>query len=431
MPPPEGKITQAEFVKRLKAKIPELASFPEHEVWKYALDEDPSILAKVYTPDDAAADEQARLKESSKYPGVISPEQWAQHPNLKKFTSSVVDTIPGLAGLAGGVLGTGATPGLGTAIGFGTAYGAGRGARDLIAQSMGLEPGTTPVDKALNIGGETLFAATVPGAIESVLHPIETSRLAAARLANVGKALTPSRWRAGGFDFGDPLRAWAEGGKKIDPFVRPSWQVQPPFPPEPVDPSPLRPTGTGSPTSLPPEPPLPWRANQPTPPKGLSPTGTSTPPAPASSEPLTFGVGGPKVRVPGASGTGVPSAPVSNEPTPWSMKVKESPIGPTTTPSAPSSGGTIIHGNEERMYRDAWDIPTVHKLMEEGWETGGKDASGKVFMKRPITTPKKTSSIKPIIQHSPSTGKVRGSTDGGMTWRYSNDEGNTWNEEDV
>ncbi len=111
------------------------------------------------------------------------PTGWAAHPNLASVARGALGTLPALGAIAGGVM---AAPGLSTglpglaleagAVGLGA--GAGRGARDLIAEGIGLDKPTSPASKALRIGVDTALAggtqAVLPGVIEAVKTPLRT-----------------------------------------------------------------------------------------------------------------------------------------------------------------------------------------------------------------------------------------------------------------
>lgn len=116
--------------------------------------------------------------------GAKEPSGWDAHPNVKSFVRGALDTLPAVGAATGGIL---AAPSLATglpglvteAAAVGLGAGAGRGARDLIAEKIGLEPTTTPTEKALRIGGETAIGAgtqaVVPGLLEAVKTPLKTA----------------------------------------------------------------------------------------------------------------------------------------------------------------------------------------------------------------------------------------------------------------
>ena len=373
MPTPAGKISQAEFVKQLKQRMPELAKYPDRIVMERVIAANPDVKDKVYTPDDAAADEQKRLMgEANK--GTA-------------FTRSVLDALPGIGGIVGGIASTPETLGAGTLPGIALGTGAGRGLRDIAAQMLGLED-TTPVEKAGNITMDSLLAATVPGVIEGVAHPIKSSRIGAGMAAKPLSVLTPKRWRVGGFDFGEPLQAWAKGGaSEMDPHVRPSWQIQSPFPEEPTNPIP-RPTTTGF------EGPLP------------------------SSEPTDatlYGRARPNVQ--GPSSTSMSSdVPLPNKPIPntFEQPPRPKPSGSTRTPW----GSTVPLSDEPTPF--SAKKPSSASGPVEAGTTVKPDMSGKLNV---------TGDMKPIIQVDSNTGTMRGSVDGGKTWKYTVDNGKTWTEE--
>jgi|SRR5580765_4733458 len=348
MPAPEGKISQAQFLQNLKARNPELTRFPDNAIMARVYAANPDVREKIYTPDDAAVDEQNRLRGS------------AQKDTA--FIRSVLNALPGAGAVIGGALSTPETLGAGTIPGIALGGGAGQGLKDISEQMLGLED-TTPIQKALNIGKETAFtgatAAIMPGVVEAAMHPVESSRVAAGMAAKVPSAFTPRWMKRWGVNLAGPLEDWATSGTpKVDPHVRPSWQVPPGFPEEPAGPIP-GPTTTGF-EGPPPSGPTNWTVNQP-----------SRAPRPSGS-----------TRTPWGS-----NVPISDEPIPFSAR------GSTSVPNEPPvQSGTTVK-------------PDM---------TGKLDVTGK---------------IRPIIQIDSNSGAMRGSTDGGKTWKYTVDNGKTWTEE--
>lgn len=93
---------------------------------------------------------------------------WAEHPNLKQLASGAVNTLPAVGAMAGGIAATPETLGVGSVAGAALGAGAGRGLRDLIAESVGLEPESTPLGKAARIALDTLMTAATPAALDTV-----------------------------------------------------------------------------------------------------------------------------------------------------------------------------------------------------------------------------------------------------------------------
>ena len=373
MPTPTGKISQAQFIQNLKVRNPALAQFPDRAIMERVLAADPTVKDKVYTPDDAAADEQARLMgEANK--GTA-------------FTRSVLDALPGIGGIVGGIASTPETLGAGTLPGIALGTGAGRGLRDIAAQMLGLED-TTPVEKAGNITMDSLLAATVPGTIDAIAHPIQSSRVAADMASKIPSAFTPRWMKRWGINLAGPLEDWAKGGaSEMDPHIRPSWQTTPGFPEESSSPFP-RPTTTGF-EGPPPTGPTDWTVNQP--PRAPRPQGPSST-SMSSDYPL-------------------PKEPIPNS---FTQEPKPTSSGPTRT-----QWGSTVPLSDEPTPFSARKPPSASGPVESG-TTVKPDMSGKLNV---------TGDMKPIIQVDSNTGTMRGSVDGGKTWKYTVDNGKTWTEE--
>lgn len=119
-----------------------------------------------------------------------SKSWWDQHPNVRQVAEGVLNTLPAMGAVAGGVLGaplaamqTGTVVGIPTglateagAVGLGA--GAGRGARDLIAEATGIEQPTSPTSKGIRIGADTVgtaaMHASMPGVVEALKTPAQT-----------------------------------------------------------------------------------------------------------------------------------------------------------------------------------------------------------------------------------------------------------------
>lgn len=142
------------------------------------------------------------------------PATWtATYPKTAAGVKAVVDALPGIGGIVGGVLSTPETIGAGTIPGVALGVGAGRGLRDLIAEGLGLDRPSTPSAKAgrivLDAGEAALAQAVMPGLIEAIKTPGRTVR----EVINI----LPER-----------LRPWIPEGVSKAPAAilkRPAWQT--------------------------------------------------------------------------------------------------------------------------------------------------------------------------------------------------------------
>jgi len=118
---------------------------------------------------------------------------WQQHPKTRQLAKGTLDTLPAMGAMVGGVLATPETLGGGTVAGAALGAGAGRGARDLIAEHLGIESPTSPLSKGSRIALDTAITAAVPAVantakrlltdpkttfadlIETVFHPQGTA----------------------------------------------------------------------------------------------------------------------------------------------------------------------------------------------------------------------------------------------------------------
>src|SRR5438045_642552 len=76
----------------------------------------------------------------AKIGGTAPSETWAtRHPLAADITRSTLNALPAAGAIGGGLLATPETAGAGTAVGMGLGAAAGRGARDLIAEQLGLQ----------------------------------------------------------------------------------------------------------------------------------------------------------------------------------------------------------------------------------------------------------------------------------------------------
>jgi len=467
MPDPTGKLSERLFIKKLREQLPELAEFSDGYILKSALEEDPTIADSVELLSNSANRDAARYDRRSQ--SYVDPEMWDRHPNLKALTKGTLDTLPGLGAVAGGAIGGAETFGTGIPWGATLGIGAGKGLRDIAAQGLGIEEPNTPVEKAMGIAGDMTLGATAPGIIESVLHPKTTGRLLAGYTADIGDALPPAlrRWIAPS----SFLRSVeGRGAGVVDPLVRPSWQTTPGFADDVLEPEIPMATRTGSPSAPPPNVPTTATLNVPVRPTGPTPSTTSmVPGTPLPTEPVDVNSalrGFPPLNIQGSTGMGTSASPplptgptnfgVSVQPRPNiqgstgvgtanSPGIPTGPIQPTfTRPSGTSMPApkpttpkmtlnnkmTNIVGNEERVIRPNWNDEQLKYWQDKGFKPGGRTPDGKFYMTKPVsaTTTPNVPDVDPIIQHSPSTGKVRGSFDNGQTWKYSNDGGETWSD---
>ena len=118
---------------------------------------------------------------------------WQQHPKTLQIARGTLDTLPAVGAMVGGAVATPETLGGGTVAGAALGAGAGRGARDLIAEHLGIDSPTTPLSKASRIALDTAITAAVPAVastakrfltdpkttfadlIETVFHPQGTA----------------------------------------------------------------------------------------------------------------------------------------------------------------------------------------------------------------------------------------------------------------
>lgn len=100
-----------------------------------------------------------------------------EHPTTAALAEGVVNTLPAAGAIAGGAIATPETLGTGTVAGAALGAGVGRGLRDLIAHTIGLES-TTPTQKAKNIALDTTETAAaqaiLPGLVTALSTPGQT-----------------------------------------------------------------------------------------------------------------------------------------------------------------------------------------------------------------------------------------------------------------
>lgn len=186
------KIKQADFVNKLREKIPDLKDFSDVQIMNRILKMRPELRNSIETPDDAAAAEQARLEKRSH--SMVDPEYWKDHPTLGAFTRSALSALPGTGAIVGGLAATPETMGAATLAGGAIGAGAGRGLQDITNQMLGLED-TSPMQKAKNIALDTALTAATPGAMEIAKSPVSSVKMAAEDLGKTGKYMIPGRLR--------------------------------------------------------------------------------------------------------------------------------------------------------------------------------------------------------------------------------------------
>jgi hypothetical protein len=108
-----------------------------------------------------------------------------QHPKTRAVAKGVLDVIPALTGTAGAALGVPMAPetlGASVAAGGALGVGVGRGARDLIAEAIGVDDPSSPLSKGARIALDTAVAAAFPVVAEAVHRAVTNPR---ATLADV------------------------------------------------------------------------------------------------------------------------------------------------------------------------------------------------------------------------------------------------------
>lgn len=171
--PPDDRITQIEFVNNLKSMMPELRDIPEQAIIDNILKERPELRGKFITNQELS--QQATDRMDTATAPIGEPGFWKRHPIGAALTKGTLDTIPGITSAAGAALATPETFGGGTVIGGGLGAGVGRGMRDITAQLLGLEQGST-LGNATNIGMDTGLGMILPGMFEAAKAPIRTGR---------------------------------------------------------------------------------------------------------------------------------------------------------------------------------------------------------------------------------------------------------------
>lgn len=87
---------------------------------------------------------------------------WKQNPKTLQIVRGTLATLPAVGSMVGGAAATPETLGAGTVAGAALGAGVGRGARDLIAEHLGIDDPTTPLSKASRIALDTAITAAVP-----------------------------------------------------------------------------------------------------------------------------------------------------------------------------------------------------------------------------------------------------------------------------
>lgn len=221
-----NKMSQTDFITKLKTQLPELKDFPDADILNKVFERRPELRDQVETNDEMAARAQNKAEKGSSFLNQLSvnPEVWGRHPRLAQIVRGVTSALPGAGSMIGGMalapesLGMGAIPGM--ALGAGV----GRGLQDIANQQLGLEE-TSPMQRAGNIGVDTAIAGLTPGIMEGIAHPIQTARMGAGALSNFEKGVLPPRlgkWLTPKF-----LEEFANGGKsEVNSMVKPPWQTR-------------------------------------------------------------------------------------------------------------------------------------------------------------------------------------------------------------
>lgn len=215
-------ITQKDFAAKLREKLPELAEFNDAEIVNKVLQSRPDLVDKIENPmsgDQAAANEQNKLERDSR--SLVSQDTWNRHPNVKNFTNSVLQALPGTGAILGGLAATPETVGGGTLLGGSLGAGAGRGLQDIATQALGLGE-TSPLEKARNIGMDTAITAVTPGILEMTKQPILSARDLTRFGINFKNGMLP-KWLGPKLTPAF-LEDFANNGREIkfDPLKRPS-----------------------------------------------------------------------------------------------------------------------------------------------------------------------------------------------------------------
>lgn len=152
-----------------------------------------SVRAKFPGVYDDMTDEQLEKAVLAKYPGYkdltkpeakIGPAPWTDvYPNVAAGTRTVLNTLPGIGGIAGAVLAGPETMGLGSIPGVALGATAGQGLRDIISQALGLEKPRSFLQNTAGAGAQgvtdAIVGAAVPGTVQALATPLRTAGEAA------------------------------------------------------------------------------------------------------------------------------------------------------------------------------------------------------------------------------------------------------------
>lgn len=179
-------------------------------------------------------------------PSAPAPNWTADYPKTAQIARGVVNTLPAIGAAAGGLLAApAAAAASGTVVGVpaglaieaggvGLGAGAGRGLRDLIAEGIGLEPTSKPIEKGGRIALDTAEAGlaqmVLPALVEAMRTPGRTVKEA---FQFVEKSLPELAKKV--------LPKLPEGVKTAPAAVleRPAWQAWEEYLPKPPTPAPM------------------------------------------------------------------------------------------------------------------------------------------------------------------------------------------------
>lgn len=153
---------------------------------------------------------------------------WDTHPRVAMGVRTALDTLPGIGGIAGAAVASPETLGTGALWGGPLGVGVGQGARDLIADRIGLEH-SSPLNKAVRIGEGTALTALGPGAIEALTSPIQTLKEGAEAAEGMASHLVPKSVRQAirilGSMGGESATSAPRPTASAEPILtRPQWQ---------------------------------------------------------------------------------------------------------------------------------------------------------------------------------------------------------------
>lgn len=144
-----------------------------------------------------------------------------RNPRTAAVIGSAANALPAAGAIIGGVVASPETLGAGSLAGAALGAGAGRGARDLITEGLGIEPVSSPMQKAGTIALDTAVTAAVPGAVQAARAPVRTL----AEFANAARKVIPRAFQP---EFMRHLPAVIKAmdlpAMETTPLVRPQWQ---------------------------------------------------------------------------------------------------------------------------------------------------------------------------------------------------------------